>query len=71
MRARYWTFDSDAQLAFPADHAPIFGPVSGTQSWLGADTFDFEATQRGCVGNLQFQLAGGFRYANMETGVGF
>jgi hypothetical protein len=71
VRARYWTFDSDATLAFPQDgNHDFFGPDSGTQSWLGADTFDFEATQRGCLGNLQFQLAGGFRYANMETGVG-
>jgi hypothetical protein len=71
VRARYWTFDSDATLAFPQDgNHNFFGPISGTQSWLGADTFDFEATQRGCLGHLQFQLAGGFRYANMETGVG-
>ncbi len=71
VRARYWTFDSDATLAFPvANHPPVFGPIDGTQSWLGADTLDLEATQRGCLGNLEFQLAGGFRYANMETGVG-
>jgi len=67
VRARYWTFDSDATLEFPH---PLPIPITGTQSWLGADTFDFEATQRGCLGHLQFQLAGGFRYANMETGLG-
>ncbi len=78
VRARYWTFDSDAELAFPTDGAHDFdfdfGPgevsVLGTQSWLSADTLDLEATQRGCLGHFQFQLAGGFRYAKMETGVG-
>jgi len=79
VRARYWTFDSDATLAFPGpeEHPPlgIFNEdvgvlFEGTTTSLDADTFDFEATQRGCVGHLQFQLAGGFRYAKMETGVG-
>lgn len=37
---------------------------------LEAQTFDVEATQRGYLGNLHFQLAGGFRYAKMETGLG-
>ncbi len=71
VRARYWTFESDATLAFPQDPAHgFFGPVLGTASWLNADTLDFEATMRGCLGQLEFQLAGGFRYATIETGVG-
>jgi hypothetical protein len=71
VRARYWTFESDATLAFPQDgNHDFFGPVLGTTSWLNADTLDFEATLRGCLGQLQFQLAGGFRYATIETGLG-
>lgn len=65
VRARYFNFDSDATQTFPPGSATAIG----TQ--LEAQTFDFEATQRGCLGNLQFQLGGGFRYANMETGISF
>jgi hypothetical protein len=69
VRARYWTFDSDASQTFPAP-LPIFGAViEGTETSLAAQTLDLEATQRACLGNLQFQLAGGFRYAKMETGL--
>ena len=69
VRARYFTFDADAAQPFPG---PIqIGPVvlEGLGSELAAQTFDLEATQRGCLGNLQFQLGGGFRYAKMETGL--
>lgn len=73
VRARYFTFDADATQTLPADHPPlVLGgfELQGTQAWLEAQTLDLEATQRGCMGHLQFQLAGGFRYAKMETGVG-
>lgn len=71
LRARYRTFDADAteQFAFPANH-PLAGVLAGTKTWLKADTIDIEATQRGCLGQMQFQVAGGVRYAKMETGVG-
>lgn len=70
VRARYFTFDADATQAFPVP-LPI-GPIllEGLNTQLAAQTFDFEATQRGCLGNLEFQLGGGFRYAKMETGLG-
>jgi hypothetical protein len=67
VRARYFTFDAEATQLFPG---PIqIGPVvlEGLGSSLAAQTLDLEATQRGCLGNLQFQLGGGFRYAKMET----
>jgi len=73
VRARYFTFDADATQALPANHPPlVLGGLEfqGTQTWLEAQTFDLEATQRGCLGHLQFQVAGGVRYAKMETGIG-
>lgn len=62
VRARYFTFDADASQ-------PVAGTPFSTATQLEAQTFDFEATQRGYLGKLQFQLGGGFRYANMETGI--
>ncbi len=73
IRARYFTFDAGATQTPPANHPPLaLGALElqGTYAWLEAQTLDFEATQRGGLGQLQFQLAGGFRYAKMETGVG-
>ena len=70
VRIAYWTINADATQNF-ANPVSIFGvDVLGTRSHLAAQTFDFEATQRGCLGHLQFQLSGGFRYAKMDTGLG-
>jgi hypothetical protein len=70
IRARYFNFDADATQELPGPLAIGDVLLEGLNTQLSAQTFDLEATQRGCLGNLQFQLGGGFRYAKMETGLG-
>jgi len=68
-RLRYWQIDADATQTFDVPEGGPFEGIAGTQSWVEAHTFDAEATLRGCWGKTNFLLAGGFRYAKLDTGV--
>lgn len=68
-RVRYWQLDVDATQAFDVPGEHPLSEVAGIQSWVEAHTLDAEATLRGCWGKTNFLLAGGFRYAKLDTGV--
>ncbi len=69
VRARYWTIDANATQTYAHSLPILDADILGTQTSLEAQAFDVEATQSLGLGRLQVQVAGGVRYAKMETGL--
>lgn len=70
-QVRYWQIDASAAhvLDFPLEHPLQELDGAEVHTWVEAHTLDVEATLRGCLGRTNFLLAGGFRYAKLDTGL--
>jgi hypothetical protein len=79
LRATYWQIDSSARMdLFHSDDIsdwlrnefdlPEIGDM-GIGVEMEAETIDLEVTQRGCLGCMELEFAGGIRYGRMRTGL--
>lgn len=62
VRVAYWQIDTSTDPILIQGDADFY-----RQSGVEAHALDFDVTQRGSLGYLEFQLAGGVRYARLAT----
>ncbi|NQT15669.1 MAG: hypothetical protein HQ582_23130 [Planctomycetes bacterium] len=80
LRATYWQIDGSARkaLVHGDDILDLIGNLGldlpeiedlGLGVEMEAETIDLEVTQRGCLGCMELEFAGGIRYGRMRTGL--